>query len=615
MRCTWMSLLASLALAGSVRADASNDKIGKKIELGTLADHKGDKLTVVVFLSFDCPNSNGYATTLIDLAKQFDGKGVKFIGVNESELSADEIKAKAAEFKLPFSILADPKQMTADAFKAKVTPEAFVLDHNQVLRYRGRIDNTYNARLKRNPKVTDHDLREAIDDLLAGKPVRTPVTQAIGCSIGSRDVAIKSSTNLTFHKDVAPILQKSCQTCHRPGEVGPFSLMTYKQAKTWAEDIKEYTAHRKMPPWKPADGVAFHNDRRLSDGDLKTLAAWVDGGTPEGDAKDAPPPLKFAEGWMLGKPDLILTTPAEFNLGPSGPDTFRCYVLPTDLPEDKYIVGFEVKPGNPRIVHHTLNYWDITGKARQLEAESKAKAKEGDRDRGPGYSTAMGVGFLPTSSPRPGVSPIGSWGGWAPGQVPRYLPEGTGYLLPKGADVVLQVHYHRDGKPEVDQSRIGIYFAKKPIERPYQTIFATPKLPFLMNIPANADSHPIAASGYLQTDATLHSVMPHMHLIGRSVKMSMTPPGGSKTTLVDIPDWDYNWQETYWLKEPLKLKAGTKLEIEALFDNSSKNPNNPRTPPALVLFGEQTTNEMLFGFMGVTNDEGRRVRMGPRPPQ
>jgi peroxiredoxin/mono/diheme cytochrome c family protein len=626
MRRTWMSLLAGLVFAGVGLADAddSSDKLGTKVEPALVdpagkpvafAGLAGEKATVVVFLSFDCPNSNGYTPTLIDLHKEFGSKGVKLVGISETELTADELKAKVKEYSLPFPVFADPKQAVADAFKAKITPEAFVLDHNLVMRYRGRIDNQYTDRLKRNPKVTDHDLRNALEDQLAGKPVRTPVTTAVGCPIGGREAVVKAPTKVTFYKDVAPILQQSCQACHRPGEVGPFSLMTYKQAVTWAEDIKEYTANRKMPPWKPTEAAfAFHSERRMSDADLKTIAAWVDGGTPEGDPKDAPPPAKFADGWALGTPDLVLTAEEDFQLGPSGPDNFRCYVLPTNLPEDKYIIGYEVKPGNPRIVHHTLNYWDLTGKARKLEQEAKQKASADDRDRGPGYSAAMGLGFLPGASPRDDVPPIGNFGGWAPGAVYRFLPQGTGYLLPKGADVVLQVHYHRDGKPEKDRTKIGIYLAKKPVEHPYHALVLGPRNPLFMNIPAGKEDHKIEGAAYVQSDCTMYSVMPHMHLIGKSVKVSMTPPGGTKTTLVGIDAWDYNWQETYWFKEPLKLKAGTKLEIEAIFDNSSKNPNNPSNPPKLVLFGEQTTNEMLFGFFGVTTEDNKRVRLAASPP-
>lgn len=630
MRRSWMCLLAALAVAGFARADAddSSDKLGKKVEPTLvdpagkpvpLADLRGEKATVFVFLSFDCPNSNGYSPTLLDLHRQFAPKGVKLVGISETELTADELALKVKEYKLPFPVFADSKQAIADAFKAKITPEACVLDHNAVLRYRGRIDNMFTDRLKRSPAVTDHNLRNALDDVVAGKPVRTPVTRAVGCPIGTRDAVVKAPTTATYHKDVLPILQKHCQVCHRPGEVGPFSLMTYKQAVTWAEDIKEYTATKKMPPWKPTEAAfAFHGERKLSDAEIKTLAAWADGGTPEGNAKDAPPPVKFGDGWALGTPDLVLTPDEDFHLGASGPDTFRCYVMPTNLPEDKYIIGYEVRPGNPRVVHHTLNYWDLTGQARKLEKAAEDKASADDKDRGPGYSAAMGIGFFAGKSPRTDVPAIGNFGGWAPGSVYRFLPEGTGYLFPKGADVVLQVHYHRDGKPEVDRTRIGLYFAKKPVERPYQPLVLGPKLGpadlIRPIIPAGKDDAKVSGVGYVPTDCTMYSVMPHMHLLGKSVKVTMTPPGGEKVTLVGIDSWDYNWQETYWFKEPLKVKSGTKLEIEAVYDNSSKNPNNPRTPPAGVYFGEQTTNEMLFGFFGVTSDGNKRVRLGPNPP-
>lgn len=626
MRRTWLSLLTGLALTGVALADTpgSSDKLGKKIEPAftdpagkPVPGLFGEKATVVLFLSFDCPNSNGYTPTLLDLHKTYSGKGVKFVAVAENELTADELKAKTAEYKYPFPVVPDPKQGVADAFKAHTTPEAFVVDHNQVLRYRGRIDNSFSDRLKRNATVTDHDLKNALDDLLAGKPVRTPVTKAVGCPIGGKDLVAKAPSAVTYHKDVAPVLQKHCQVCHRPGEVGPFSLMTYKQAVTWAEDIKAYTADRKMPPWKPSAATfPFHNDRRMPDEAIKTLAAWVDAGAPEGDPKDAPALAKFTDGWQLGKPDVVLTVNDDFHLGASGPDSFRCYVLPTNLPEDKYIVGFEVRPGNPRVVHHTLNYWDLSGKARELEKASKEKAKAEDNDRGPGYSASMGVGFFPGKSPRDDVPSLGNFGGWAPGQVPRFLPEGTGYLLPKGADVVLQVHYHRDGKPEADRTQVGLYFAKKPVEYPYQTVVLGPKRDLKsFFIPAGAEDYKIEGSVYLHTDCVMHSVMPHMHLIGKSVAVTMTPPDGKPVPLVEIKEWDYNWQETYWFKEPLKLKAGTRLDIQATYDNSSRNPNNPRNPPGLVIFGEQTTNEMLFGFFGVTSPEKKRVIARVAPPK
>lgn len=634
--------LVSLALLvgiGSATADdPPTDKLNKKIERIPLTATDGTafdatslankKAVVVVFLSFDCPVSTSYSTTLNELSTQYAARGVAFVGVVPSEESLDTIKKHAAEYKLAFPIYADPKLAGADALKATTVPEAFVLDRNFVLRYRGRIDNAYSARLKKNHTVTSHDLRDAIDWILAGLDIKTPATKAIGCPIGRRELTAKpGAAPITYHKDVLPILQTNCQSCHRAGQVGPFALMTYRQAVNWAEDIKDYTASRKMPPWKPSGGVEFSNDRHMSDKDIATLAAWLDAGCPEGNPKDAPPPAKFSEEWQLGPPDLVLSVPEEFHVGATGRDLFRCFVFPTNFKDDRYIVGYEVRPGNPRVVHHTLQFTDTSGRARELqEQEQKSKRRPGAADTGPGYSVGMGIGFLPTPDPkRGGLLSSAGIGGWAPGQLPGRTPEGTGFLLPAGADIVIQTHYHRTGKPETDRLKLGLYFAKKPVEKVFQTVNVGPQPSNprqilgldkpVFEIPAGADSHKITGSAWLSADATVYSVLPHMHLIGRSVKLTMTPPDGQTVTIIDIKDWDYNWQETYWFKTPIKAKAGTRFDIEGLYNNSLSNPHNPTNPPRTVRFGEQTTNEMLFGFFGVTPEGTGRVRMFRTDPK
>jgi peroxiredoxin len=583
----------------------SNDKINKKIDNFTLKgadgkpislyDLKDKKAVVVVFLSFDCPVSNSYAPALAELAKANESRGVSFLAVNSTdEEGAGHFAKKAAEYKIPFPVLKDDGHAAADSFKADATPEAFVVDHNFVLRYRGRIDNSYYARLRKNNQTTRADLKLALDELLAGKPVSEPVTKAVGCPI-PRVREVKRTGSVTYYRDVLPILQENCQQCHRPGEVGPFSLMTYRQAVGWATDIKEYTQDRKMPPWKPVEGPAFHNERRLSDKQIATLAAWVDGGTPEGDPGDAPPPRQFTDGWHLGQPDLVLTVPEEMTIGPAGTDLFRVFVLPTNEPEDRYVTAFEVRPGNKRIVHHTLNYIDTTGQARKLEQKEKERDKEEDeQDHGPGYSMAMGVGFLPQ----------GGLGGWAPGQLGRRLPEGTAHFLPKGADVVVQVHYHRDGRVEKDRTAIGLYFAKKPVARRMQGLVIPGRFIY---IPAGEAHYRVKGAIEVERDCTLYSVMPHMHMLGREIKVTLTPPEGAPFTLVAINDWNYNWQETYLLKEPIEVKAGTKFSVEAFYDNTDKNPSNPFNPPRRVFFGEQTDNEMCFVFLGATSDKPGRI--------
>jgi len=575
------------------------DAAGKPFSLHGLKDHKA---IVVVFLSFECPVANSYAPVLADLHKTYAGKRVTFLGVNSTEdLDAKQLAAKTAEFRLPFPVLKDQGYVAADALKAGHTPEAFVLDSTFVLRYRGRIDDSYYQRLKKNDKTTSHDLRRALDEVLAGKAVTTQATAPIGCPI-MRDQEPVKTGKVTYYRDVLPILQKNCQQCHRPGEVGPFPLMTYKQAVNWSSDLKDYTRDRKMPPWKPTEGPAFHNDRKLSDQDIATIGAWVDAGTPEGDSKDAPPPRQFVDGWQQGKPDLVLTVPEEITIGPGGKDLFRVVVLPTGLTEDKYVIAVEVRPGNNRVLHHTLNFFDVTGEARKLEQKEKERVrKQDEQDGGPGYPVAMGLGFRPARA-----TDIGGLGGWAPGQLGRPLPEGTGYLLPKGADVVVQLHYHRTGRVEKDRTSIGLYFAKKPVEKRFQSAVIPGRFFF---IPAGQEQFPVHGGIELQQDCRLYSVMPHMHRLGREIKVTVTPPEGQPFVLVAIKDWDYNWQETYFLKEPIDLKTGTRLVVEAFYNNTAKNPNNPFKPARPVIFGEQTDNEMCFVFLGCTSDRpGGRVQ-------
>jgi peroxiredoxin/mono/diheme cytochrome c family protein len=574
------------------------DPAGKPVSLHGLKDRKA---VVVVFLSFECPVANSYTPVLADLHRAYADKGVAFLGINSTEdLDAKQLADKAKEFRLPFPVLKDRDFAAVDVFQAGHTPEAFVLDAGFVLRYRGRIDDSYYQRLKKKDKTTD-DLKWALDAVLAGQPVKTPATLPIGCPI-AREAPPARDGKVTFHRDVLPILQNHCQQCHRPGEVGPFPLLTYKQAVNWASDVKEYTRDRKMPPWKPVEGPAFHNERKLSDRDIATLAAWADGGTPEGDPKDAPPAKKFVDGWHLGKPDLVLTVPEEMTIGASGRDLFRVVVLPTGLTEDRYVVAIEVRPGNNRVLHHTLNFFDRSGQSRKLEQKEKERAKKPDeQDAGPGYTAAMGLGFRPANP-----SDVGGLGGWAPGQLGRQLPEGVGYLLPKGADVVVQLHYHRTGRVEKDRTSIGLYFAKKPVEKQFQSAVLPGRFFF---IPANEERFAVHGGIELQHDCRLYSVMPHMHMLGREIKVTVTPPEGKPFTLVAIKDWDYNWQETYFLREPLDLKKGTKVVVEAFYNNSEKNPSNPFKPPRPVIFGEQTDNEMCFVFLGCTSDvPGTRVK-------
>jgi peroxiredoxin/mono/diheme cytochrome c family protein len=618
-RFIFRSLLA-LAIVISVRAsvsaqpEPSKAKLGEKMPNLTFKDDAGKahrlyelenkKAIVIVFLSFECPVSNSYMAPLSEIAQEFGKFGVTIWGLttNEDETPAQVAKA-AKKFDPVFPVFKDERLRAADALKADFTPEVFVLDGNFVLKYRGRIDNMYSERLKKHAAITEHNLSQTLAELVTGRPVSVPATQAIGCKIYREKREIAKDGKVTYHRDVVPILQKHCQECHRPGEVGPFSLMTYKQAVTWAADIKDYTRRREMPPWKVSEGIAFRDERRLTDKEIKLLADWADSGTPEGDAKDAPKPREFPAGWRLGTPDLILSPDDDFLVGPSGKDIFRCFVMPTNLTEDKYVAAVEMRPGNPQVVHHLLLFIDTAGNGRKLEQAAQEREKSNPvidmhtglpskYDRGPGYTWMMGVGFFP----RAGML------GWAPGIQPRFMPDGVGFHLPKKSDIVMQVHYHRNGRAEKDRTQIGLYFAKKKIDHPYQAVglaagSGAGPLRYFFSIPPGEERFKVDGDHWASQDFTLMAITPHMHLLGKSISLTMTPPDGPEQKMLAIKQWDYNWQEMYFLKEAIQVKAGTKFHVEATFDNSAKNPLNPFSPPRRVTVGEQTTNEMCFVFL------------------
>jgi hypothetical protein len=415
------------------------------------------------------------------------------------------------------------------------------------------------------------------------------ITAAIGAGIVavSRSNAApnikpkEKKTAVTFAKDVAPIVFKNCTTCHRPGEVAPFTLMNYQDAKKRAKQLALVSESRFMPPWKadPKFG-SYHDERILTNEQIATLKEWADAGAPEGNSKETPPLPKFTQGWEMGKPDLILEPSDDYTLGAEGQDVYRNFVVPTSYTEDKYVAAVEVRPGNRTVVHHVLLFIDTNGQGRKLDA----------KDTEPGYSTFGGVGFTPS----------GSLGGWAPGNQPRLLPDGIGQLLPKGADVILQVHYHKSGKVEKDKTRIGLYFSKKPVDKLMRYI---PVVYLPLRIPAGEANYRTQSAFPVMDNVTIHSVTPHMHLLGKEMTVTAKLPDGTEKPLVRVPDWDFNWQTTYVLKQPLKLPEGSKLAMTARFDNSTSNPRNPSNPPKTVTWGEETEDEMCIAFVGYTVDD------------
>jgi peroxiredoxin len=543
----------------------------------TVAGQQDRKATLFLFLSTECPVSNGYASRLRELDQEYGPRGVTLFGVDPNHAeSRTALVRYAKERSLPFPMVRDSGGALAARLGATVTPEAVLLDGAGVLRYRGRIDDQREA-----TRVKSRDLRAALDAILTGQPVVVAETTPFGCAIRATAPVATAKPTVTYARDVAPILQASCQGCHRPGEVGPFSLLTYEDARSWAGLIKDYTHRRAMPPWKPADGFGeFRDVRRLTDAQIEMIGRWVDEGTPKGDPRDMPAPRKFVEGWMLGTPDLVLDAGEPYELAADGPDVYRNFVLSHVPDKDQWVKAVEVRPDQRAVVHHVIAYIDPQGKSLALDKE----------EPGPGYtSSGGGAGFFPADF----------LGGWAPGNTPRFLPPGLGVKVPAGARLVLQVHYHKNGKLLKDRTKIGIHFATDPIR---QQVRALPVLNFGLAVPPGDPRHEVKASMPISRDVTLYSVIPHMHLLGREMKLTATLPGGALKPLVWVKDWDFNWQETYVFKEPIQLPKGSRVDLVAYYDNSSGNPNNPNNPPKQVTWGEETTDEMCIAIFGFTVD-------------
>lgn len=417
---------------------------------------------------------------------------------------------------------------------------------------------------------------------LTGATLFARCAKAAGAEAKAAGYVPKPKGALTFTKDIAPILLQNCTTCHRSGEVAPFALESYQDAKKRAIQLAQVTQSRYMPPWHADSHGEFVDERKLTDEQIGEIKQWADEGAAQGDPAAMPPLPSFPQGWSLGKPDMILEPSKAYTMAAEGRDVYRCFVLPTNLTDTRYVAAMEVHPGNSKIVHHVIAYLETQGGARKLEAANT--------DGQPGYSSYGGIG-APAS---------GALGGWAPGNMPRLLPDGVGIRLPKGADVVLQVHYHASGKKESDQTQIGIYFAKKPVDKRLRImpVFAG------LNIPAG-DAHYTTRGTWplpITDDISVLEVMPHMHLLGKDMTVTATLPDQKQETMIKVPNWDFNWQTTYMYKQPLKLPANSKISLVAHYDNSSGNPLNPNNPPKPMHWGEQTTDEMCLAFVFYTID-------------
>jgi peroxiredoxin len=539
----------------------------------SLEDFGKDKVCVLIFTTASCPLAQRYLPRLKELAAEYGGKGVQFIAVNPGpDESVMEMAWQALEAGAEFPFVKDFDGQCARALGATRTPEAVVLDAGRRIRYRGRIDDQYRLGGVR-PAATRGDLQEALNDVLAGNKVRVEETPVDGCAI-TLSAPPASGSAPTYAKDIAPLMNRHCVECHRPGTAAPFVLTSYEKVSGKAGTIAEVVEQQRMPPWFAHPGFGkFQNHRGLSAAEREVIVQWARGDRAAGDLASAPPPPQFPETkWSIGTPDKVITAATEQNLPATGYIPYRYVILPHLFLHDTWVQGIEIMPSNPRVVHHAnLAYAKLPG----------------------GFDEAHN--FLT---------------GKVPGGVPVDLNSGVAMLIPAGSTLVLQIHYVTTGKEEMDRISVGLRFARETVRKKvhYKIIDNS-----RFSIPPGAPAHPVSAQKTLECDATGIGLFCHMHLRGRDTTFTAHYPDGKSVILLALPNYSFDWQLAYvWERGAQRFPKGTKIECLSHFDNSAFNPFNP-DPAATVKDGPQTYHEMMHGFFFYTDDaENLDVQVDPK---
>jgi len=532
----------------------------------TLHGDSQTAVTVVALTSTSCPISKKYLPTLIELQRQYAPRGVRLLLVNSiASDKPEELKAAAARFEPDVEYTFDQDARLAAHLAATSTTDVFVIDRSNTVVYHGAVDDQYGFGYSIDaPRYTY--LRDAIEATLAQRPVLVAATAAPGCVL-KQPTARKSQDEVTYHNQVARLLQRHCVECHREGGVGPFALDSYEDAVAHAAMIRDVVERGAMPPWfaAKAEGetvAPWVNDRSLSPSEKELLFAWIDNQAPAGDASESPSPRTFADGWLIGKPDAVFEFPQPVKVKASGTMPYQNIWVETKLEADQWVQAIEVRPGNPGVVHHVLVFV-------QDEDESDGPRDNAADERG------------------------GYWGVYVPGNSTLVYPEGYAKRLPKGARLRFQMHYTPNGTATEDRTRIGLVYAQQ--EPKHEVRVAAVANPGF-RIPAGADNHQVVGNiRNVPVEIQILAFLPHMHLRGKAARYDLIS-GGETRTMLDIPQYDFNWQLLYRYAEPVPVKQGDTLRFTAWYDNSSGNPANP-DPTREVRWGPQTDDEMHLGYV------------------
>jgi thiol-disulfide isomerase/thioredoxin len=587
-----MSLLVGVALAispwaGGADASAAKStvKIGEQVANFSFKDIRflersvtdlGDKQAYVfVFTTLDCPVVNRYLPKLAELDAAYRDQGVQFVAINAGPNDTiREAAYQAIKANLEFPIAKDFDGVAVQACGVERVPQVVVLDAERKLRYRGRIDSQYRVSGVQ-PNTGREDLKLAIEDVLAGRDVAVEETPVDGCRITAERPA-KLDFQVTYAEHIAPILQKHCQECHRPGSTGPFALLTYDDAVGHADTLWEVVREQRMPPVYASDEQEKIVNRHVLAADERNLLdAWVHSDQPQGDPKKEPAPLVFENTkWRIGEPDLVVSMPKAIKLKAEGIVPYKYVFLPHKFEADTWVKSVEIMPGNASVVHHCNLAYIMPGGS---------------------YKDAQ---FIT---------------GYVPGGVPLVADPEEGFKIEKGAVLVLQIHYVVTGQEESDATSVGFKFCDGPIRRQIKHHRVTTGN---FAIAPNAPHYKVSSVRELAKDSTGIGMFSHMHLRGKDMTFLAHYPDGSTETLCAIPNYSFDWQIAYrWAPGQQKFPAGTKIEVIAHYDNSPFNPYNP-DPTDTVREGDQTFEEMMFGFFFFTEDhENLNLTIDPKTGQ
>lgn len=582
-----LGFIPSAAAQDSELDPAINAAFGKPLTRIDLDDYRGRRwqlddfesdTLVVAFLGTECPLAKLYAARLESMQQDLASDGIRVLAVMSNRHdSLLDISAFANRQKLTFPIVKDAGGRLANELGASRTPEVFVFDSTRRLRYQGRIDDQYGIGYVRD-EPRRRDLRVALDELIAGKPVSVAKTEAVGCIIG-RKKTVDGDASVTYGGQVADILNRHCVQCHRDDEIAPFALTDYEEVAGWADMIAEVIRDQRMPPWHadPEHGH-FANARMMTDEEKQILYDWADAGTPAGDLSDLPQPAEKVSGWQLPRePDLVFNvSPKPFDVPAEGAVRYQYFRVDPKLDKDIWIESAELKPGNRRVVHHILAFAVPKGQTNGLNGAR---------------------GFLV---------------GYVPGARVEPWPVGHAKRIPAGSQLIFQVHYTPIGSATTDLSELGFCLIDE-ADVTHEIVTTSAVQPRL-KIPPHDAAHKVSGSSRdrkFPAGARLLSMSPHMHVRGKAFEYSLA---SNSKVLLSIPQYDFNWQTTYVLDEPMPLTEGDYMVCNAVFDNSKNNLNNP-DPSATVKWGDQTWDEMMIGYYHLSvprDDQDAEPNLGGR---